>query len=130
MHDPDALYTPICSHDPHERARRLAEHREMHRKWQERMAPLQARDRRERRIGQTVLAAVAVAALGAFGYGVYLVMTGDALEMTVATVTKIGIGHIATTITVLRMVYAWHRRSNASALGRTADAAVSILPGR
>lgn len=130
----DLLYTPLaCPHDPNERARKLAEFHEMHLRWLARQAPIQARDRRWRRIGQAVLAVLALAVLGALGWAYWTVTHwagDDSVVRIVNIITGVNLGGLTTTITLIRMVYAWRKRRRGTAAQRAADAASSMLPGR
>lgn len=133
MHDPDALHSTPCCQTPEQRAAKLADYRRMHAVWLARNAPLErsaARWRRPRQILMVGLGVCVLVATTAGTYGLWTILNIGPVEWTARTVAAVGVGHIATAITVIRMVAAWRRRRGASAFARTADAAVSILPGR
>lgn len=132
MYDPDALYPQRCRHDTDaDRARRNAEYLDRHMRWLAARAPLEERDRRFRRVGQTLLAAfglVALVGLGVVLWSISAYLDGESLGVVDTLAAKVTIPGLFTTFGVLRMAWAWHKRRSAPTVVRAADAAASLLP--
>lgn len=130
-HDPDGLAAHTCCMSPAERERDRLEKLAMHAAWLARRTPIVERDRRFRRIGQSVLGVAAVAAVGTLFtllWSISRYLDGESLGVVDTLASKLTVGGLFTTFGVLRMLWGWHKRSRASAVVRAADAASTLLP--